>query len=525
VTIRDVARRLYTVRPLAAAVLILFWCALYLSDRRSDIAAIAVALLASITALIAVRRGRVLAIAQNETLQRALEAASARNRELDRLRHLGGTLLSGRSVAELQREVALAAADLLQAESGGVTIMVEEGRFLRVVAATGPLAVTVGNLLPVDHSLLGWAVTHDKSLVVNDIDADPRSYREAVLPVPLTTAAIAPLRSAGLVIGTVAAYNRLDGRGFGDQDLQLLEVLGDQVVVGLDRAAGLQASRENELALAAKNRELQRATQLKSEFLANMSHELRTPLNAINGFSDLLLTEQVGAVNEVQRDFLESVLRNGRHLLGLINSVLDLSKIEAGRMALSLAPTDMREAILGAVADTASLRAEKSQECEVRMDADMDLTIVADNFRVRQVLFNLLSNASKFTPDGGRITLSAVRTRTPMPIPTERAGEAPRLLSRDAVWVSVIDTGIGIRGEDRPKLFREFSQVDSSFTRQAQGTGLGLALCKSFVDLHGGAIGVDSIVGKGSTFWFILPVEGPVRRRTTIPLAEPAAGL
>jgi signal transduction histidine kinase len=251
-----------------------------------------------------------------------------------------------------------------------------------------------------------------------------------------------------------------------------------------------------------------------------MSHELRTPLNAIIGFSDLLLTEQVGAVNEVQRDFLESVLRNGRHLLGLINSVLDLSKIEAGRMALSLAPTDIREAIVGAVADTASLRAEKSQECDVRVDADMDLTILADGFRVRQVLFNLLSNASKFTPDGGRITLSAVRTRTPMPVPAERSGDAPKLMSRDAVWVSVIDTGIGVREEDRPKLFREFSQVDSSFTRQAQGTGLGLALCKSFVDLHGGAIGVDSIVGKGSTFWFILPVEGPIRRRLPPHLGE-----
>src|SRR5690606_9856727 len=288
----------------------------------------------------------------------------------------------------------------------------------------------------------------------------------------------------------------------------------DQVVVGLDRAAGLEASRQNEAALAVKNRELQRATRLKSEFLANMSHELRTPLNAIIGFSDLILTTDVGPVNEVQRDFLESVLRNGRHLLGLINSVLDLSKIEAGQMTLSLAPTDIREAINGAVTDTASLRSEKRQECETRIDEDGDLTILADGVRVRQVLYNLLSNASKFTPDGGRITLSAVRTRTPMPVPSERAGDGPRLMSREVVWISVIDTGVGIREEDRPKLFREFSQVDSSFTRQAQGTGLGLALSRSFVELHGGSIGVDSIVGKGSSFWFILPVDGPVRKHS-----------
>src|SRR5690606_4505313 len=314
---RDQLRRLYTVRPLAAAVVILFWVALYYSDRRQDILAIAIAIVASIAALLAVRRGRILAAAQNETLRQALAAADARNRELDRLRHLGGTLLSGRSMAELQHEVALAAADLLGAESGGVTIMVEEGRFLRTVAATGPLESMRGQLVPVDHSLLGWVVTHDQPVVTREMDKDPRSYRDAVIPVPLTTAAISPLRSAGVVIGTLAAYNRLDGNEFTERDLQLLQILGDQVVVGLDRAAGLEASRQNEAALAVKNRELQRATRLKSEFLANMSHELRTPLNAIIGFSDLILTTDVGPVNEVQRDFLESVLRNGRHLLGL----------------------------------------------------------------------------------------------------------------------------------------------------------------------------------------------------------------
>jgi signal transduction histidine kinase len=206
------------------------------------------------------------------------------------------------------------------------------------------------------------------------------------------------------------------------------------------------------------------------------------------------------------------VLRNGRHLLGLINSVLDLSKIEAGRMSLALGPTDIHQAVLGAVADTSSLRAEKRQECSVEMDDESDLTIVADGIRVRQVMFNLLSNASKFTPEGGAIRVSAVRTRTPIPMPAERAGDEPRLVTRDAVWVAVVDTGIGIHDHDRPKLFREFSQVDSSPTRHQQGTGLGLALCKSFVELHGGAIGVDSIPGRGSTFWFILPVDGPVRR-------------
>jgi signal transduction histidine kinase len=195
----------------------------------------------------------------------------------------------------------------------------------------------------------------------------------------------------------------------------------------------------------------------------------------------------------------------------LINNVLDLSKIEAGRMSFALAPTDLRDAITAAVTDTASLRSTKHQPVSLDLDQG-SLTVLGDGQRVRQVLFNLLSNASKFTPDGGHIALSALRTRAPLPVPAERAGDKPGVLTRDAVWVAVSDDGIGIRQEDMPRLFVEFSQVDSSASRRVQGTGLGLALCRKFVELMGGTIGCESIHGTGSTFWFILPVEGPIRR-------------
>ena len=463
--------------------------------------------------VLAIRRREALTRREQAALGQALAAAAARNRELERLRHLAGKLLGGSDLTELVREVARVAAELLEAESAGVTLVVEEGRFLRVAAAVGALQQTEGRLVPVDASLVGWVVTHDEPLLSDDMAKDPRSYRVPELDVLLRTMAIVPLRSAGVVIGTVSVYDRRDGRPFTDADLQLLRTLGDQVVVAIDRASVLEESRRNERALAAKNAELQRANRLKSEFLANMSHELRTPLNAIIGFSDLILTGEVGAVEPQPREFLEAVLRNGRHLLAVINSILDLAKIEAGRMTLALGQTDLREAITGAVADTASLRSGKRQECH--LDLGGPLQVVADGVRVRQVLFNLLSNASKFTPEGGTISLRALPTRAPLPQPAERAGDELRIVTRDVVWVAVSDTGMGVRPEDMPRLFLEFNQADSSASRQAQGTGLGLALCRKFVEMHGGTIGADSVPGRGTTFWFILPTEGPTRRRAT----------
>jgi signal transduction histidine kinase len=503
---------LRTLRPLLTLTVALWLAALLAAINARDGITLLFVVSAVAVTVIALRRGQRLAERQHHALSAALASSDARNRELERLRQIGETLLSNRTLGDLQQEVAFAAADLLEAESGAVTIVVEEGRFLRMVAAGGQLASARGMLVPVDGSLLGWVVTHDQPLLANDVDHDARSYMDSAASVDLRTAAIAPLRASGVVLGTVAVYNRRDGKAFTEHDLQLLQVLGDQVMVALDRTAGLEASRQNEAALVLKNRELVRATRLKSEFLANMSHELRTPLNAIIGFSDLLRSGQVGGVNEVQADFLESVLRNGRHLLGLINNVLDLSKIEAGRMTLDLGAMDIHQAIEGAVADTASLRAAKGQRCATEVDPAGDFSIQADSVRVRQVLFNLLANASKFTPEGGEIAVQAVRTRAPLPVPADRSGDEQPYMSREVVWVSVLDNGIGIRPEDRDKLFQEFSQVDSALNRQQQGTGLGLALCRSFVEMHGGTIGVDSIPGRGSTFWFLLPVEGPVRR-------------
>ncbi len=509
-TSRQWYRRLLRTGALVSAALVMGWLAVALLALGHRDFGLALAAISSALALVTLRQSRITAARQQESLARALDGAARRNRELERLRELAATLLAGTDLAALNSQVAEAAADLLEAEGGAIMLVVEEGRFARMVAGSGPLTPAVGALVPIEESLVGYAIVHDEAVLVDEMEADPRNHPHEQLTGRLTSAAMVPLRSAGLVVGAVCAYNRRDGQPFSVHDRQLLQSLGDQVVLGLDRTTVLEELRRNERMLATKNRELQRATQLKSEFLANMSHELRTPLNAIIGFSDLMLSEGLGPLAEQQKEFLEAILRNGRHLLGLINSVLDLSKIEAGRMVLSLERCDVRDAVTAAVTDTASLRTAKHQECVVDVGADVDLDILADTTRVRQVLFNLLSNASKFTGDGGRISISAVRTAAPMPDRLQpRQGEFTKLIAREVVWVSVSDSGVGIRTEDMPKLFQEFSQVDSSTTRAAQGTGLGLALCKRFVEMHGGQIGVESIFGKGSTFWFLLPVDGP----------------
>jgi signal transduction histidine kinase len=230
--------------------------------------------------------------------------------------------------------------------------------------------------------------------------------------------------------------------------------------------------------------EVEAANRNKSVFLANMSHELRTPLNAIIGFSEVLLQRMFGELNERQEEYLRDVLASGQHLLALINEILDLAKIEAGRMELQTSRVGVAPLIDGSVTMIRERAAKHAIALAVRVDADVG-EIDADERKLRQVLFNLLSNAVKFTPENGRIEVDAVR----------RNGE---------VRVSVKDNGIGIALADQARIFEKFEQAESG-RRQEASTGLGLALAKSFVELHGGRLWVESAPGAGSTFTFSLP--------------------
>ncbi|MFA5892210.1 MAG: ATP-binding protein, partial [Actinomycetota bacterium] len=236
-----------------------------------------------------------------------------------------------------------------------------------------------------------------------------------------------------------------------------------------------------------KNVELENASRMKSEFLANMSHELRTPLNGIIGFTEFLIDEKPGPLRPKQKEYLGDVLNSARHLLQLINDVLDLAKVEAGKMELHPETFPVRKAVEEVTAVIKSIAQKKHIALGIEVSDGLD-AVTLDQHKFKQVLYNLLSNAVKFSDEGGRVAILA------------------RLMDPHQLEVQVRDTGIGIKAEDINRLFTEFEQLDSGTARRFEGTGLGLALTKKIIEFQGGRIGVESEPGKGSVFTVVLPV-------------------
>ena len=286
-----------------------------------------------------------------------------------------------------------------------------------------------------------------------------------------------PLLREDRIVGGLVVRRKSVGE-FRPEVIELLKTFATQSVLAIQNARLFREIED-------KSQQIEAANRHKSEFLANMSHELRTPLNAIIGFSEVLQERYFGELNEKQAEYTDDILSSGRHLLSLINEILDLSKVEAGRMELELATFDIPLAIDNARTFVRERATTHGITLEVKVDERLgDFT--GDERKIKQILLNLLSNAVKFTPEGGRITINARPTN-------------------GSVEISVTDTGIGIAEEDQPRIFEEFRQVGND-SKKIEGTGLGLTLAKKFVELHGGRIWVESEVGKGSTFVFTLPV-------------------
>ena len=324
---------------------------------------------------------------------------------------------------------------------------------------------------------------------------------------------------------TVVSYNATT---FHDRDRSLQGVFA--------AARDMTELKRFEYTLQQTNVELEEASRMKSEFLANMSHELRTPLNSIIGFSEVLKDGLLGEMTAKQRGFIGDIFGSGKHLLSLINDILDLSKVEAGKMMLDLEPVLVSWLLVNSL----SIVREKAAGQHIRLDLDMDAaedlgSMQGDARKIKQIVYNLLSNAVKFTAEGGRVTLSAGRVlRSDVGrLSTAWTGRSFPLADStfaEFLEMSVTDSGIGISGDALEQLFKPFSQIDSSLARKFEGTGLGLAMVKLLAELHGGTVAVESAVGEGSRFTVWLPVRAPEEAALTVatvaaaPLAEALAG-
>jgi PAS domain S-box-containing protein len=347
--------------------------------------------------------------------------------------------------------------------------------------------------LRVGEGLVGEAAARRQPVFVEGSARAPFSLDTGVGVLTASTVFALPLVHRETLLGVVA------GAAQGpllDRERSWLAQLAGQVAIGLSAIRQFQELKElsdqlNERSreIQAQNRELENASRLKSEFLASMSHELRTPLNAIIGFSELLMDGLREAQHAEHLDYATEVFQSGRHLLSLINDILDLSKIEAGKMDLDVESIDMSTLVAGALTIIRERAMENRISLTHAVAPDVG-RVEADARKLRQIIYNLLSNAVKFTPKGGRVRIEVTRTG-------------------DQVELAVSDSGIGIAPADKARLFRPFEQLDAGLARKFEGTGLGLVMVKNLVELHGGSVGVESELGRGSRFWVRFPAKRP----------------
>jgi signal transduction histidine kinase len=335
--------------------------------------------------------------------------------------------------------------------------------------------------IPLGGGVTGRAATTRAPVQVPDILNQGEETGTRVRPI-LTRLGYRSLLSVPLlreqqIMGALTVWRREAGN-FEPEIVNLLRTFAAQSALAIQNARLFREIEDKSVQLEAANRH-------KSEFLANMSHELRTPLNAVIGFSEVLLERMFGELNDKQNEYVDDILSSGRHLLSLINDILDLSKVEAGRLELDLSKFDLPSAMDNAL----TLIRERATRHGIKLEHFVDGRLgdfAGDERKFKQILLNLLSNAVKFTPEGGRIEVKAT-------------------MADSSVEISVTDTGIGIAAEDHEAVFEEFRQVGTDYAQKREGTGLGLTLTKKFVEMHGGKIWVESEVGKGSTFTFTLP--------------------
>ena len=418
------------------------------------------------------------------------QKVEVRTRELARsvgeLRALGEVSQAVNStldVEEVLRTIVTKAVELSATDAGAIYVFDEERQEFRLRATYGMseamIAAITDRHIGVGDANIGEAARRREPIQIADLrEAPASSLDDIILGAGYRALLIVPLLRPDRTVGLLVVRRREPG-AFPQSTVDLLETFADQSVLAIQNARLFREIEE-------KGRELELASRHKSQFLANMSHELRTPLNAILGYSELILDNIYGEPTEKMRGVLERVQSNGRHLLGLINAVLDLSKIEAGQLTLSINDYSLKEVVQSVFVAVESLATAKRLALKIELPAGLPRGR-GDEQRITQVLLNLVGNAIKFT-EAGEVAIAASA-------------------ENGAFTVAVRDTGPGIGVADQARIFEEFQQADNSTTRSKGGTGLGLAISKRIVEMHGGRIWVESEQGQGSTFAFTLPIK------------------
>ena len=386
------------------------------------------------------------------------------------------------SVVDLTKErFGLYHAHIYLADESWNTLLLASG-----AGEVGRHMVMAGHAIQMDKekSLVARASRERVALIVNDVRLEPDFLPNPFLPDTRSEMAV-PMISGDKVIGVFDVQSSSTSH-FSQEDANIYTTLALQVAVALQNAR-LYVEQS---ATVAQLRELDR---LKSSFLANMSHELRTPLNSILGFADVMLEGLDGPLTDYMQNDLGLIYKNGQHLLHLINDVLDMAKIESGKMNLNIEKFKLQETIEDVTSITSALANEKNLALFIEPDSDHEVEINADKIRLRQVMINLINNAIKFT-EKGEIAIHVAR-------------EANNVL------ISVKDTGIGIPIDQLESVFQEFTQVDTTTTRKAGGTGLGLPISRRLIEMHSGRLWVESsgVDGEGSTFYVFLPIEAKIK--------------
>ena len=431
------------------------------------------------------------------------ERTSELGRSVEELRALGDvsqTVSSSLDLDEVLTTIVTRAVELSGTDGGSIfefDRMTGEFMLRTCVGTSRQLVDALRDVrIHVDETFVGRAATTGEARQAPDLDREPPdAHIEELRRHGWRSMVAVPLRHEDAIVGALIVRRRQPG-AVPARTVDLLATLASQSAVAIHNA---RVFRE----LQIKSAQLEVASRHKSEFLASMSHELRTPLNAVIGFSDVLLDRMFGELNERQEEYIRDIRDSGRHLLELINEILDLSKIEAGRMELELGAVPLGELLRHGVAMVRERAESHGISLELDVAAEVG-TVAGDELKLKQVVLNLLSNAVKFTPDGGAVSVSA-------------------RVAANEVHVSVVDTGLGIAEQDRERIFEAFQRGDRAARSGAEGTGLGLTLSRRIVNMHGGRLWMESEEGAGSTFSFAIPaLSAPAPTAPLAPSPEPA---